>query len=77
MKRFKSEIELRACITKGFFDLDFEFHKKYGSICPLKENLIALAYDGDTYDCKSVDEAMTVKFFDGKSLNQIAAELDF
>ncbi len=77
MRKFKSKKELRMCIARGFFDLDFEFHNKSGSICPLSKDLIALAYDGDTYDCKTIDEAMTIKFFDGKSLNQIATELDF
>ncbi len=77
MKRFKNKKDLRNFIASYTTDLDFKYKDKWGAVCPLLDDLVRVIYDNKEHNCKSVDEAMTIKFFDGKSLNQIATELDF
>jgi hypothetical protein len=68
--------ELRELIESLTCDIEFEFKNVHGSVCPINHNDIGLAYGGKTLDCKSIDEAMDSKLFDGKSLNEIATELE-
>lgn len=67
--------ELRNLIDTLAYDIEFDYKGVHGSICPINRNNIGLAYRGETADCNSVDEAMSNKLFDGKSLNDIATEL--
>lgn len=67
--------ELRDLIDSLAYDIEFEYRGIHGSICPISRNDIGLAYGDITKDCKSVDEVMESKIFDGKSLNEIAPEL--
>ena len=68
--------DLRKMLDSLVGDIEFEYKWVHGSICPINRNNIGLAYGNVTDDCKSVDEAMKSKIFDGKSLNEIASELD-
>jgi hypothetical protein len=68
--------ELRNLIDSLAYDIEFDYRGVHGSICPINRNDIGLAYGEQTEDCNSIDEAMGSKLFDGKSLNEIATELD-
>lgn len=73
--------ELRAWIDSLTQDIDFSYRGRYGSICPFHREDIALCYDGDAVDARSVDahsvdEAMTLPFICGHSLAELCEELD-
>lgn len=69
--------ELRSRIEELVFDIDFCFNGVWGSVCPFSSTNISIAYNGEEITVDSVDEAMTVPFFDGLSLEEIAEELAF
>jgi len=58
------------------YDIEFDYKGIHGSICPINRNNIGLAYGDNAIDCNSIDEVMSCKFFDGKSLNEISTELE-
>ena len=68
--------DLRAWIDSLTQDIDFSYRGVTGSICPFSRQDIALCYGGITADATSVDEAMSIPFIDGHSLNEIAEQLD-
>lgn len=68
--------ELRAWIDSLTQDIDFAYRGKSGSICPFHREDIALCYDGYAVDAHSVDEAMTLPFICGQSLDELCEELD-
>lgn len=68
--------ELRAWIDSLTQDIDFSYRGRYGSICLFHREDIALCYDGDAVDARSVDEAMTLPFICGHSLAELCEELD-
>ena len=68
--------DLRAWIDSLTQDIDFSYHGVTGSICPFSRQDIALCYGDVTADATSVDEAMSIPFIDGHSLNEIAEQLD-
>lgn len=68
--------DLKAWINSLTQDIDFSYKGKSGSICPISRTDISLCYDGRTVDVKSVDAAMSVPFIDGKSLNDLCAQLE-
>ena len=68
--------DLRAWIDDLTQDIDFAYQGKFGSICPVCREDIALCYDGYAVDAHSVDDAMNIPFICGKSLSQICDQLD-
>lgn len=58
-------------------DIEFEYNGKHGAICPFNEHNIHIGFDGDDVECKSIDEAMSSKVFDGKSLSEICEQAKF
>ena len=67
---------LRALIDSLTQDIDFSYHGVTGSICPFSRQDIALCYGDVTADATSVDDAMSIPFIDGHSLNEISEQLD-
>ena len=68
--------DLRNWIDSLAQDIDFSYHGKSGSICPISRTNIGLCYNGDAVDVQSVDEAMSVPFINGKSLNDLCEQLE-
>lgn len=52
-------------------DYEFEYEGKHGVICPFARDNIAMYYDGNSAECKSVQESMSVKIFNGHSANEV------
>ncbi|MBQ9364834.1 MAG: hypothetical protein IJT82_03570 [Schwartzia sp.] len=69
--------DLRSELANGFQDIMFYFNGKAGSICPFSETDFSVGYDGSSIQCNSVDEVMSTKFINGKSLNDIVGKLVF
>jgi hypothetical protein len=57
-------------------DFDFVYAGKDGSVCPFSD-AISVTFDGNTQDFADIDAAMTAPMFDGKSLNEIAPEIEW
>lgn len=58
-------------------DIDFRYHGKGGSICPFNRENISLCFDGEDVTVHSVLDAMSTRFIDGNSLNDLCELLDF
>lgn len=56
-------------------DIDFEYHGKSGSICPFSRSDISLCYNGEEVTVHSVEAAMREPFIDGRSLEELAEDL--
>ena len=57
-------------------DVDFSYQDIHGSICPFSRNDISIAYGDAEKTHKSIDDALNDKFFAGKSLYEIAEEIE-
>ncbi|QHQ61383.1 hypothetical protein Ana3638_11870 [Anaerocolumna sedimenticola] len=68
---------LREWIVSLTDDIEFEYLDIFGSICPFSKNNISVTYNGITKDYDNIDEVMTDKFFNGKSLIEISELLIF
>lgn len=71
----KSE-DLYELIDSLSHDIEFEYNGKHGSVCPFSHTDIAISYGDIEKMHTSVLDAMNDKIYDGKSLNQIADQLD-
>lgn len=58
-------------------DIDFRYHGTSGSICPFSRDSISLCFDGNETTVHSVSEAMSNKFIDGKSMDEVCEVLEF
>nr|DAD89758.1 MAG TPA: hypothetical protein [Siphoviridae sp. ctWDo30] len=68
--------ELRKWIDSLTDDIEFSYAGKHGSICPISRAEIYLSYGDATHDAKTIDDAMSVPFFNGKSLNEISDKME-
>lgn len=57
-------------------DLTFAYQGKEGAICPISRNKIYFGYGDMDMEYNSIDDLMSDRIFDGKSLNEIAGEIE-
>lgn len=69
--------ELRNHIENLISDLEFSYGGVDGSVCPINRNKIYLSYGDNSYEAKSIDEAMKIEFVDGQSLESVGEKLKF
>lgn len=71
--------KIRNRIAELVTHICFEYNNRTCGVDPIysKKNgqRFDMWYGEDIYTARSIDEVMTVKFFDGKSLNDIADEI--
>ncbi len=70
-----NKTELRDLISSLVTDITFTYQNKDGSICPFSADHIAISFGENALECKSADEVMDVKFFNGKCLNEISSQI--
>lgn len=68
--------KLKRVVDGGMYDVEFDYQGKHGSISRFARDIVSICYDGNEKTCGSVDEAMEDAEIFGKSLNEIAEELD-
>lgn len=71
-----NEEDLKNLICLCITDIEFEYKGKHGSISPFSEKNIVVCYDGEVANCKNIKEVMEVKIFKGKSLKEIAQQIE-
>lgn len=69
--------ELKKWILEQYPDIEFRYQGKHGSICAFNCSDFSLCFHEITKEFNDIDSLMTDPFFDGKSLNEIAGELQF
>ncbi|MBQ3337495.1 MAG: hypothetical protein IJG80_08840 [Selenomonadaceae bacterium] len=67
---------LKEQISKMYSHILFEYDGKDCGVDPLARNEIVVWFGEKNLTAHSVDEAMQVKLFDSKSLNDIAKEIE-
>ena len=72
--------ELKRELATAFTDYEFSFNGKHGSICPFNTSegkfFAGITYDDFQTECDDINELMNLKFLDGKSLNEVAEEIE-
>lgn len=69
--------QLREEILSLTYDIQFEYKGVNGLIMPYSENDFVLCCGDDDKQYTDIDDVMSDKFFDGKSLNEICEGVDF
>lgn len=69
--------QLREEILSLMYDIQFEYKGVNGLIMPYSENDFVLCYGDDDKEYTNIDDVMSDKFFDGKSLNDISQEVKY
>ncbi len=71
---------LKAEILSLTNDIVFTYEGKIGGIFPISRKQISIGWNNEAYDFENengcIDEVMNAKIFDGRSLAEIAEELD-
>ena len=67
---------LKKQISKMHSHILFEYKGKNCEIDPITKDKIAMWFGGEYLTVHSVDEAMQIKLFDGKSFDEIADEIE-
>ena len=67
---------LKKQISKMYSHILFEYKGKNCGIDPITKDKIAMWFGGEYLTTHSADEAMQIKLFDGKSLNEIANKIE-
>lgn len=74
-------LELRDELSQGRTDYEFVYRDKRGSICPFNHpnGLFSadVSYGGVFNTYYTLDELMSAPFLDGKSLAEVAKEIEF
>ena len=72
--------KLKNEIAIGHTDYEFMYKGKQGSICPfnMADNsfFATISYDGHCVEFHDLDKLMKAKILDGKSLSEVAAEIE-
>ncbi|MEI3225528.1 MAG: hypothetical protein V8S39_00195 [Lachnospiraceae bacterium] len=68
--------ELKKMILSLEQDVVFQFDGKYACINPWNAHKIEVGYDGNTKTYNNISDVMNDKFYHGKSLREIADNLD-
>jgi hypothetical protein len=71
-----SRFDVRKWLNGTLTDFEFTYNNKEGSVCPFPD-FVSLSYDGKTEDFEDVDSALLAPLFNGKSLSEIADEIDW
>ena len=72
--------ELEKELSLGYTDYGFLYKGKRGAICPFNQAdgfYVAVVYDGKTFEFHSLEELMQNPFVEGKSLMEVAEEVEF
>lgn len=72
--------ELKNELSLGYTDYGFIYNNKRGAICPFNRAngfWAGVVYDEQTFEFRSIDELMNSPFLNGKSLSEVAAEIEF
>ncbi len=72
-----NKTELKDLISSLVSDITFTYQHREGSICPFAADNIVISYGANVLECKSVNEVMAVKFFNGKSMDEISNQISF
>lgn len=64
-------LEIKKWLSQLTSLLGFEYKGKNGYIDPINQHEFVLFYDGNDTVVDSLDKAMSIKFFDGLSLEDI------
>lgn len=67
---------LREWINSLTDDIVFCYKGVVGSICPFSRNDISLCYGDHEISVKSIDEAMTTPFVNGRSISDICDDIE-
>ena len=67
---------LRELILSLTQDIVFQYNGTYACINPWNPNKIEVGYGEKVKMYKDIEDVMTDKFYDGKSLNEIAEQLE-
>ena len=67
--------EMRAEIESLLGFIGFEYNGKWCGVDPFSAQEIEMFCGDKEYTARSVEDAMTVRLFDGRSLDEIAEEL--
>lgn len=68
--------ELKNQIAKMHSHVLFEYKGKTCGVDPLTEDLFNLWFGNELISAHNIEEVMELDFFDGKSLNDIAEEIE-
>ena len=69
--------QLREEILSLTYDIQFEYKGVNGLIMPYSKKDFVLCYGDDDKRYTDIDDVMSDKFFDGKSLSEISQEVEF
>lgn len=68
--------ELYGRIDSLTEDIEFQYLGVWGAICPFSRTCISVSYGAEERTFSSVEAAMDTPFIRGKSLREIAPELE-
>ena len=68
--------ELKSQITQRYSHVLFEYKGKNCGVDPLSEDLFNLWFGNELVSAYNIEDVMALKFFDGKSLSEIAGEIE-
>ena len=69
--------QLREEILSLTYDIQFEYKDVNGLIMPYSDDDFMLCYGDNSKSYTDIDDVMSDKFFDGKSLSEISQEVEF
>ena len=67
--------KIKARISEIVSHFTFEYKGKNAGVDPFSKDDFDMWFDDELINVKSIDEVMNDKFFDGKSLTEIADEI--
>ncbi len=71
-----TEKEVWDFINNGELDFEFEFDRKSGTICLCYLPKVYILYNGKEFET-TFEGLMDLKFLNGKSLRDVATEIEF
>lgn len=57
-------------------DIEFEYDSIHGAVCPFSRSDISVSYGDNEHSHNNIDDAINDKMFGGKSLNEIADQIN-
>lgn len=73
----KTASMIQECLEEMTSHILFDYNGKHCGVDPIRrERQYDMWYGEEVFSATSVDEVMSVKFFDGKSLNDISDEIE-
>ncbi|MBQ8298169.1 MAG: hypothetical protein IJX77_10355 [Ruminococcus sp.] len=68
--------QIKSRISEICSHFTFEYNEKNCGVDPFSQHKFDMWCGDNTYSANSIDEVMNLPFFDGKSLDEIATEID-